>query len=952
MKEFNVNEYLSVNKNTHFLRIFEDIINNSSIKIKIADITAEFLTEMLDCLKENSFFYYILKNPELIDRIFISYLEMIVKEPKIRNKFLNTLNQRLEKGKVSIELGNLFELFFAKEVGRLLMNNLVTIDSRFNEIIYKIIRDFEFSYGYWDYNFVYRSLTSMSRYIGHKLMNIVENNDFEEFLRFNYCRIMEVLSFEDFNKIILNKFSKLLDFILNNVHLLKNNIYVDDKYDIFNPDAAGEITLPHLYKYKTSISKSLIKIIKRMNEKQIKVIVKLRLDHYITQDDIKNLNQNAKFLYLRTLYRVNAKLDEGYERLPKIIERITNKHAENKNAVSLFVKEEILRAIEHHNPELILRFYYLSLYGFLHTEDAEELIEKSDLIEFMVENMEYYDDPDFFINYIEPILSKIITNDSKIILSQKIINIVKREKINEIKSVIKLGFIDYIEEKEIDKLFTESKTLFLLIFEEDYNQKDDLYKKIEDLKKKYEPLTTQARKDMIITTLKENDIKKVFKRLWDKWWFNSLTIEDFIELVDNPELELLESLLKSVHYEAFEKKYDHTCAEFPLLPERFLREARESLKVHVFRIIKKKEMDTFVPLLGNALLDLLNTNEILRLVQDPNYFFIESLKNALENHDHELYYFRESFDVWLIQFLRTLNDFNIELEFEDVEFSPTLPTLLFGIEPYKDRWKVSESEFIYAEQGLVELVEVAGKKIFVKNDILDLSNSFIQDLKEVKGLFQSKQIKELNLSGNKLINIPEQIGSLQTLERLYMSHCELINLPNTIGDLINLQELNLGANNLTILPNSIGKLKSLKELNLSYNELSVVPESFRELKSIEIISFHSNPLIELPYWFGELTTLKRLDFVFTQLKSLPDSIGLLSSLKFLNLTWTRINSLPNSIGNLKSLEYLDIPSRINSIPDTILNCTNLKKIEYINSKLDESPVIKKLRIRGVKTGYR
>ena len=76
--------------------------------------------------------------------------------------------------------------------------------------------------------------------------------------------------------------------------------------------------------------------------------------------------------------------------------------------------------------------------------------------------------------------------------------------------------------------------------------------------------------------------------------------------------------------------------------------------------------------------------------------------------------------------------------------------------------------------------------------------------------------KELLVSLNTLIDLPESIGTLDGLQVLNLSECpKLLELPHTIGGLKALTELNLrGCASLTKLPATIGELGALKELDL------------------------------------------------------------------------------------------------------------------------------------------
>ena len=66
---------------------------------------------------------------------------------------------------------------------------------------------------------------------------------------------------------------------------------------------------------------------------------------------------------------------------------------------------------------------------------------------------------------------------------------------------------------------------------------------------------------------------------------------------------------------------------------------------------------------------------------------------------------------------------------------------------------------------------------------------------------------------HQLVNLPEGIGNLKSLETLDLRYnYKIKRLPESIGDLSSLVELNMDYNKLTELPESIGNLKNLKKL--------------------------------------------------------------------------------------------------------------------------------------------
>ena len=83
------------------------------------------------------------------------------------------------------------------------------------------------------------------------------------------------------------------------------------------------------------------------------------------------------------------------------------------------------------------------------------------------------------------------------------------------------------------------------------------------------------------------------------------------------------------------------------------------------------------------------------------------------------------------------------------------------------------------------------------------------------------KLERLDLDGNKLTELPTEIGDLRELRWLWVSNNQLVGLPTSIQRLTKLETLHLDGNKLTELPAEIGDLRKLIWLIVDRNPLAV-----------------------------------------------------------------------------------------------------------------------------------
>lgn len=140
-----------------------------------------------------------------------------------------------------------------------------------------------------------------------------------------------------------------------------------------------------------------------------------------------------------------------------------------------------------------------------------------------------------------------------------------------------------------------------------------------------------------------------------------------------------------------------------------------------------------------------------------------------------------------------------------------------------------------------------------------------------------------------------------------MSGNKLTELPDDMGDLPYLQFLHVNHNRLARLPTTIGRCSHLSELNLAYNKLKRLPDTFGDLTSVRFLHLNNNRLERLPSRIGNLVKLKEMNLSSNRLERLPSTLGLCSSLGFLNLRNNFLDeTVPREVKGLPRLQKLDL----------------------------------------------
>ncbi|CAL7939461.1 unnamed protein product [Xylocopa violacea] len=198
-------------------------------------------------------------------------------------------------------------------------------------------------------------------------------------------------------------------------------------------------------------------------------------------------------------------------------------------------------------------------------------------------------------------------------------------------------------------------------------------------------------------------------------------------------------------------------------------------------------------------------------------------------------------------------------------------------------------------------------------------------------------LNSLDISNCGLYQLPEFLGDCP-LSCLVAKHNNLSNdfLPKSFQNLSGLRELNLSGNRLTDFPQQILELTDLKYLYLGGNHITEISKDVWRLQRLHVLSMGGNRLTEVPSTLGELKSLQALVLCDNMLESLPSSIAKLTNLKSLLLHKNRLRTLPTEIITLKCLTELSLRD-------------NPLVVRFVSDMTHNPPSLLELAARVIKT---
>ena len=160
-------------------------------------------------------------------------------------------------------------------------------------------------------------------------------------------------------------------------------------------------------------------------------------------------------------------------------------------------------------------------------------------------------------------------------------------------------------------------------------------------------------------------------------------------------------------------------------------------------------------------------------------------------------------------------------------------------------------------------------------------------LKELNQQFFDKiiEIKKINLSFNDFKEFPNlPLNLTSSIKILDLSNNKIEEIPILLSKFIKIKELNLSSNNINSIPKELTNLKELETLNLSYNNIDSFSIYLISLEKLSFLNISNNKISFIPEQNWNKSKIIQLDLSYNKISTIPDKIFEESKITILKLT--------------------------------------------------------------------
>ncbi|MGI4846854.1 MAG: leucine-rich repeat-containing protein kinase family protein [Janthinobacterium lividum] len=188
-----------------------------------------------------------------------------------------------------------------------------------------------------------------------------------------------------------------------------------------------------------------------------------------------------------------------------------------------------------------------------------------------------------------------------------------------------------------------------------------------------------------------------------------------------------------------------------------------------------------------------------------------------------------------------------------------------------------------------------------------------------------------------LTHFPEEIYALaDTLEILDLSGNALVALPDDLWRLGRLQVLFCSENRFTELPAVLGRCRNLQMIGFKANRISHVPEAALPPR-LRWLILTDNAIEALPSRIGQCSQLQKLMLAGNRLTTLPRELGACRDLALLRISANRLAALPAWLASMPNLAWLACAGNpfSQALEDKVLGHDSVKRIDWNHLTLGE-----------------
>lgn len=190
-------------------------------------------------------------------------------------------------------------------------------------------------------------------------------------------------------------------------------------------------------------------------------------------------------------------------------------------------------------------------------------------------------------------------------------------------------------------------------------------------------------------------------------------------------------------------------------------------------------------------------------------------------------------------------------------------------------------------------------------------------------------------------------GELTGIKRLDLS-CGLTSFPEEIFELADtLEILNLSGNALSTLPDDLPKLHKLRVIFCSDNRFTHLPEVMGQCRNLDMVGFKANQIGSVPA-AALPDRLRWLILTDNHVTELPARLGSCTRLQKLMLSGNRLHRLPDEMAACNRLELLRIAAnRFARLPDWLFSLPRLAWLAYAGNPFSDAGEIAAMASRPI-----